>query len=207
MRLRDRRHAGRLLAGLLEHHRGQPGVVVLGLPRGGVPVAYEVAKALGAPLDVYLVRKLGTPGHEELAMGAIADGDVVALNRDIADCVPGDVVQQVIRREARELRRQGEAYRSGRARLDVAGRTVVLVDDGLATGASMRAAVEALRGFSPLKIVVAVPVAPEGIRRQFAEAVDEVVCVMTPEPFTAVGAGYRDFTQVEDDEVTSLLQS
>jgi erythromycin esterase-like protein/predicted phosphoribosyltransferase len=206
---RDRREAGRVLAGLLAHHRDRPGVIVLGLPRGGVPVAYEVATALGAPLDVFLVRKLGVPGHEELAMGAIAYGGVLVLNEDVVRGlgVRPEVVQRVAEREGRELLRREQAYREGRPAPEVAGRTVIVVDDGLATGASMRAAIQALRRLRPARIVVAVPAAPESTCRELEALIDEVVCATTPTPFLAVGEFYWDFTQTTDEEVRDLLRA
>ncbi|GAA2914896.1 hypothetical protein GCM10010517_81220 [Streptosporangium fragile] len=206
---RDRRDAGRVLAGMLEHYRGRPGVIVLGLPRGGVPVAYEIAAALGAPLDVFLVRKLGVPGHEELAMGAVAGGGVVTLNDDIIHglTVSPEVIERVIRRERQELRRRDRLYRGSRPAPEPDGRTVILVDDGLATGASMRAAVQALRRLHPARIVVAVPTAPRSACRELAPLVDEVVCAATPSPFFAVGYSYRDFDQTSDDEVRDLLHA
>jgi erythromycin esterase-like protein/predicted phosphoribosyltransferase len=206
---RDRREAGRVLAGLLEHDRGRPDVVVLGLPRGGVPVAYEVATALGAPLDVFLVRKLGVPGHEEVAMGAIASGGTLVLNEDVVRGlgVRPEVVQQVAEREGRELLRREQAYRQGRPAPQLAGRTVILVDDGLATGASMRAAIQALRQHRPGRIVVAVPAAPESTCRELEALVDEAVCATTPSPFLAVGQSYWDFTQTTDEEVRDLLRA
>jgi putative phosphoribosyl transferase len=206
MRFRDRRHAGLSLAGLLERYQDRPDVLVLALPRGGVPVAYEVATALGVPWDLFLVRKLGVPGQEELAMGAIAEGDVVVLN-DLAQQVPEEVVRRVIRSETRELRRRGLAYRGGRVRLEIAGRTLIVVDDGLATGASMRAAVEALRDFGPHRIVVAVPTAPENVCAEFDRITDEVVCarIVPSGSFGAVGRGFRDFSQVSDEDVRSFL--
>jgi erythromycin esterase-like protein/predicted phosphoribosyltransferase len=205
----DRREAGRVLAGLLERYRGRPGVLVLGLPRGGVPVAYEVATALGAPLDVFLVRKLGVPGHEEVAMGAIASGGTLVLNEDVIrglDIGP-EVVQRVAEREGRELLRREQAYRQGRPAPELAGATVIVVDDGLATGASMRAAVQALRRLRPARIVVAVPAAPESTCRELEAVVDEVVCATTPTPFLAVGESYWDFTQTTDEEVRDLLRA
>ena len=206
---RDRRDAGRALAGLLGHHRGRDDVIVLGLPRGGVPVAYEVATALGAPLDVFIVRKLGVPGHEELAMGAIASGGVVVLNDDVVRGVdiPSEVIEQVATEEARELERRERAYREDAPPLDVAGRVVIVVDDGLATGSSMRAAIQALRRLQPAQIVVAVPAAPESTCQELTAEVDEVVCATTPSPFFAVGQHYWDFSQTTDDEVRDLLRA
>jgi erythromycin esterase-like protein/predicted phosphoribosyltransferase len=206
---RDRRDAGRVLAGLLERYRDRAGVIVLGLPRGGVPVAYEVATALGAPLDVFLVRKLGAPGHEEVAMGAIASGGVVVLNEDVVRGlgVPPEVIRQVAERESRELLRREQAYREGRSMPDVTGKTVIVVDDGLATGASMRAAIQALRQLRPAQIVVAVPAAPESTCQELAAMVDDVVCATTPSPFFAVGDSYWDFTQTTDEEVRDLLRA
>lgn len=208
-RFRDRREAGRILAGLLGHYRGRSDVVVLGLPRGGVPVAYEVAEALGAPLAVFVVRKLGVPGHAELAMGAIASGGVVAMNDDVVRGLglgPG-VIRQVIEEESRELQRRDEAYRESGPMPEVRGRTVILVDDGLATGSSMRAAILALRQMEPARIVVAVPVAPRSTCHELAGLADEVVCVETPSPFFAVGLSYKDFAQTTDDEVRELLRA
>ncbi|MCU1352353.1 MAG: Erythromycin esterase [Acidimicrobiales bacterium] len=205
---RDRREAGRVLAERLGGYRARPDVRVLALPRGGVPVAAEVAAALGAPLDVFVVRKLGVPGHEELAMGAIASGGAVVLNDDVLSrlSLGPEVVRRVIDEEQRELQRREETYRQGRPPIDVAGRTVILVDDGVATGASMRAAIAALRELGPSRVVVAVPVAPAATCAQLAADVDEVVCAASPSPFVAVGAAYRDFDQTSDDEVRALLQ-
>jgi erythromycin esterase-like protein/predicted phosphoribosyltransferase len=204
----DRRDAGRVLAELLGRYRNRSDVIVLALPRGGVPVAYEVATALGAPLDVFLVRKLGVPEHEELAMGAIASGGVMVLNDDVVRGlrIPADVVQRVAEREGRELARRETAYREGRPAPEVTGRVVILVDDGLATGSSMRAAIQALREHRPARIVVAVPVAPASTCRELTTVVDEVVCATTPSPFLAVGESYWDFAQTTDDEVRSLLR-
>jgi erythromycin esterase-like protein/predicted phosphoribosyltransferase len=206
---RDRRDAGRVLARLLEHYRGQPDVVVLALPRGGVPVGYEVATALGAPLDAFVVRKLGVPGREEVAMGAIASGGVVVINDDVVRGlrIEPEVVQRVAEQEARELLRREASYREGRPPPEVEGKTVILVDDGLATGASMRAAVEALREHHPGRIVVAVPAAPESTCRELGLMVDEVVCATTPSPFVAVGEAYWEFTQTTDEEVRDLLRA
>jgi erythromycin esterase-like protein/predicted phosphoribosyltransferase len=206
---RDRRDAGRALARLLDGYRGNSDVVVLGLPRGGVPVAYEVATALGATLDVFLVRKLGVPGKEELAMGAIASGGVVVLNEDVVrglDITP-EMIQRVVEQEGKELVRREQMYREGRSAPDVEDKTVILVDDGLATGASMRAAVQAVRQLRPARVVVAVPASPESTCRELASLVDEVVCASTPSPFFAVGASYWDFTQSTDEEVRDLLRA
>ena len=206
---RDRRDAGRFLAGLLDQYRDRPDVVVLGLARGGVPVGYEVAAALGAPLDVFLVRKLGVPGREELAMGAIASGGVIVINDDVVRGlgIAPETIQQVAEDEGRELARREQAYREGQPPPDVAGKVVILADDGLATGASMRAAVQALRQQRPARIVVAVPAAPESTCRELTAMADEVVCATTPSPFFAVGASYWDFTQVTDEEVRDLLRA
>jgi predicted phosphoribosyltransferase len=204
---RDRRAAGRLLAATLARYAGRPDVVVLALPRGGVPVAYEVVRALGAPLDVFVVRKLGVPGHEELAMGAVATPGVRVINEQIvrALAIPDHVIEAVAARELDELARRERLYRGDRPPLDVRGRTVILVDDGLATGATMHAAIQALRHRQPARIVVAVPTAaPETCEALKAE-VDDVVCAVTPEPFYAVGIWYEDFSQTTDDEVRELL--
>jgi putative phosphoribosyl transferase len=206
---RDRRDAGRVLAGLLEGYRGRSDVVVLGLPRGGVPAAYEVATALDAPFDVFLVRKLGVPGHEELAMGAIASGGVVVLNEDVVRGlgIPPEVIGRVAEQEAVELRRREQASREGRPAPEIEGKVVIIVDDGLATGASMRAAVQALRQRKPARIVVAVPAAPESTCRELAAIVEEVVCASTPSPFFAVGASYWDFRQTTNEEVREFLRT
>lgn len=205
---RDRRDAGRVLARLLDHFRGQPEVIVLGLPRGGVPVAYEVATALGVPLDVFVVRKLGVPGHDELAMGAIAGGGVLVVNDDVVRGlgIRPEAIREVADREGRELARREQAYREGRPAPTLADRTVVLVDDGLATGASMRAAVSALREHGPARIVVAVPVSPKSTCGEIEALVDEVVCAITPARFGAVGKAYRSFAQTSDEEVRDLLR-
>ena len=206
---RDRRDAGRVLAGLLDQYRDRPDVLVLGLARGGVPVGYEVATALSAPLDVFLVRKLGVPGRQELAMGAIASGGVIVINDDVVRGlgIAPETIQRVAEEEGRELQRREQAYREGRPAPDVAGKVVILADDGLATGASMRAAVQALRQLGPARIVVAVPAAPESACRELTAMADEVVCATTPSPFFAVGASYWDFTQVTDEEVRDLLRA
>ena len=203
----DRRHAGRVLASKLGYYAERPDVIVLALPRGGVPVASEVAHALGAPLDVLVVRKLGVPGHEELAMGALASGALCILHVELLAHlgISHEDIAGIIRKEKLELQRRERAYRGERPPLDVSGRTVVLVDDGLATGSSMRAAIQSLRKQGPARIVVAVPVAaPETCRDLSAEA-DEVVCAATPQPFCAVGLWYEDFSQTTDREVSELL--
>ncbi len=204
---RDRVEAGRILATKLSAYKNRPGVLVLGLPRGGIPVAYEVAQELGAPLDVFLVRKLGLPGHEELAMGAIASGGVQVLNADVVNLfrVPLDVIDHIAAREQAELNRREQAYRQGRPAPVIEGRTVILVDDGLATGSTMRAAVAAVRQKAPERIVVAVPVAAPSTCDEFRDEVDEVICAETPEPFHAVGLWYEDFTQTTDAEIRELL--
>jgi putative phosphoribosyl transferase len=206
-RFDDRSEAGRRLAESLLQYAGRPDLVVLGLPRGGVPVAYEVAKRLSAPLDVFVVRKLGVPGHEELAMGAIASGGVRVLNRDVvlgARLSQADV-DQVAARELETLRSKEEKYRGDRPARELKGVSAILVDDGLATGASMRAAIEALRWRQVASIVVAVPVAPRETCAALASEVDEIVCALEPDPFTAVGLWYRDFSPVSDGTVRTLL--
>ena len=204
---KDRREAGQVLAGLLQAYRGRPDVVVLGLARGGVPVAFEVARAIGAPLDAFIVRKLGAPGHEEFAVGALASGGRVVVNDDVLRGlrISPEQLREIAEREARELVRRESAYRDGRPPLDVTGKTVILVDDGLATGSSMMAAVQALRESEPAEIVIAVPAAPESTCREFAAIVDDMVCASMPTPFLAVGESFWDFTQVTDDEVSDLL--
>lgn len=205
---RDRSDAGvRLAAAFDPRWHGRPDAVVLGLARGGVPVAAEVARILAVPLDVFVVRKLGVPGHEELAFGALASGGLRVLNDDVAAALPPAVVAEVTAREQEELARREESYRGDRPPLDLRGRTVVLVDDGLATGASMRAAVGAVRSQGPASIVVAVPVGAAATCEQLrAEAgVDAVVCTATPDPFVAVGSWYLDFSPTTDDEVRRLL--
>ena len=205
-RFRDRTHAGRELARRLTRYAGRPDVVVMALPRGGVPVAYEVARALEAPLDVLLVRKLGVPGHEELAMGAIASGGVRVLNPEvIAYGVSRAQIEQVTEKERRELERREQLFRGDRPPMRVADRTVVLVDDGLATGSTMRAAVRALRQERAGRIIVAVPVAAPSVCAEMKAEADEVVCAATPEPFRAVGLWYDDFAQTSDAEVRELL--
>ena len=203
----DRREAGQVLAGLLAAYRGKPDVVVLGLARGGLPVAFEVARSLQAPLEAFIVRKLGAPGHEEFAVGALASGGRVVINDDVVRSlqISPQQLREIIDREAAELIRREAVYRGGRAPVDVTGKTVILVDDGLATGSSMMAAVAALRESDPAEIVIAVPAAPESSCHQFSGLVDEVVCASMPTPFVAVGESFRDFRQVSDDEVRELL--
>jgi len=207
-RFRDRADAGRAVAARLGRYAGRPDVLVLGLPRGGVPVAYEVATALGVPLDVFLVRKLGVPGQDELAMGAIASGGVRVLNHDVVAAlrIPGDVIDTVAAREGVELARREREYRDGRPAPEIRGQIVILVDDGLATGATMRAAVRALRQQGAAHIVVAVPAGAPETCDTFRDEVDDIVCVITPEPFHAVGLWYDDFSQTTDDEVRDLLE-
>jgi predicted phosphoribosyltransferase len=206
-RFRNRNEAGRLLAEKLTAYANRPDVLVLALPRGGVPVAYEVAGALGAPVDVFVVRKLGVPGYEELAMGAVATGGVRVLNDQIVQQLglPEYVIDAVAAREQQELARRESVYRGGRRPADVRGRTVILVDDGLATGATMRAAVVALRQLQPARIVIAIPTASPETCEELKAEVDDIVCAITPEPFLAVGHWYEDFSQTTDREVRDLL--
>jgi predicted phosphoribosyltransferase len=207
-RFRDRVEAGRQLAARLASYADDPSVLVLALPRGGVPVGYEVARALRAPLDVFLVHKLGVPGHEELAMGAIASGGVRVLNPDVVEMlrIPPSVIEAVTAEEEQELARREREYRDDRPLPAVRGRTVILIDDGLATGSTMRAAAEALRSEGVGRLVVAVPVAPAETRDALAREVDEIVCLATPEPFFGVGMWYEDFSQTSDAEVRALLE-
>ena len=203
----DRAHAGQALADALRSYAGRSDVVVLALPRGGVPVGFRVAEALEAPLDVFLVRKLGFPGNEEFAMGAIASGGVRVLNEAVLDRygVPDALVEAVVHREERELARRERSYRDDLPAPDLRGKTVIVLDDGLATGFSMRAAVTALRSFGPRRIVVAVPVGPRESIEELRRLADEVVCPSTPEPFLAVGHFYDTFEQTTDREVVDLL--
>ena len=203
----NRIEAGRQLADKLDKYAGREDVIVLGLPRGGVPVAYEVAKRLRAPLDVFIVRKLGVPGFEELAAGAIASGGVRVLNEDVMRAIPhaDEVIEAVTAREAAELERREQIYREGRPPPELRGRIVILVDDGLATGATMRAAVKALRQGGAAKIVVAVPVGPPDTCREIEEEADETICLSTPAFFQAVGQYYEDFSQTTDEDVRELL--
>ena len=204
----DRKDAGQKLAQKLAQYANRPDVIVLALPRGGVPVGYEVARALNAPLDVFIVRKLGVPGQEELAMGAIASGGVRILNQDIVQAlgIPASVIDQVAAREWQELRRREKLYREGRPAPDLADRTVILVDDGVATGATMRAAIKAVRQQNPAKVIVAVPVSALETYYDLAREADEVVALATPEPFFGVGLWYEHFDQTSDDEVRRLLR-
>ena len=203
----NRREAGRALAAALATYAGRDDVVVLALPRGGVPVAFEVARALGAPLEVFLVRKLGAPGHEELAMGAIASGGIRLINEDVVRAydVSNADIEAVTAVEQQELERRERIYRDGRPLPPLHDRTVILVDDGLATGSTMRVAVLALRQELPARIVVAVPVAAAETCDEFRTLVDDVVCAETPSPFYAVGLWYEDFAQTTDEEVHDLL--
>ena len=203
----NRAEAGQRLAQKLEKFAGRPDVIVLGLPRGGVPVAYEVARELGVPFDVFIVRKLGVPGFEELAAGAIASGGVRVLNEDVLRALPNadEIIEAVTAREVGELERREQSYRGGRPAPELRDRVVILVDDGLATGATMRVAVKALRQRSVKEIVVAVPVGPPETCREIAGEADEIVCAITPEFFHAVGQYYEDFSQTSDDEVRELL--
>ncbi|HTL75221.1 MAG TPA: phosphoribosyltransferase [Casimicrobiaceae bacterium] len=208
MRFVDRRQAGQFLAQRLAGYRDDASVIVLALPRGGVPVAFEVARALDAPLDVFIVRKLGLPGHEEFAMGAIATGEVMVMNPDLTNAgIPQATIDAVAARERVELARRERLYRGDRPPVAIADRTVILVDDGLATGSTMLAAATAVRRQRPRRTIVAVPVAAAETCRALRRIVDDVVCATTPEPFMAVGAWYDDFRQVSDDEVHALLDA
>jgi putative phosphoribosyl transferase len=207
IRFRNRLDAGQQLAASLTPYAGRADVVVLGLPRGGVPVASAVAAALKAPLDVFLVRKLGVPGHEELALGAIAQGDVMVLNHDIVGelGIPSAAIDRVVARERQELARREERYRGGRPPLALTDRVAILVDDGLATGATMEAAVVAARAMKPARVVVASPVGTRDACSRIGRVADDVVCLTMPEPFNAVGLWYEDFAETSDEEVRNLL--
>ena len=207
-RFRDRRDAGRVLARKLSAYQGQTDVIILALPRGGVPVAYEVALALNAPLDIFLVRKLGLPGQEELAIGAIASGGIRVLNNDIIRVlnVPEEVINIVAQRESLELQRREKRYRGDQPAPDIHDRRVILIDDGLATGASMRAAVVGVRAQHPARIIIAIPVASREICDAFEFEIDEMVCAMTPDPFLGVSRWYEDFSQTTDEEVRLFLE-
>jgi predicted phosphoribosyltransferase len=204
---RDRRDAGEKLADALEDLRGTPNLLVLALPRGGVPVAERVARRLGAPLDVFLVRKIGYPGHEEFAMGAVASGGVVIVDPQVVRSVPEPLFRQALEQAVQELNEREKLYRNERPPPNVEGRTVVLVDDGLATGSTMRAAVEAIRRQGPRQIFVAVPIASRDTCELLAREVDGIICAATPEPFRAVGLWYDDFSPTTDDEVRRILAS
>jgi putative phosphoribosyl transferase len=203
----NRVDAGQFLASRLQAYANHPGLLVLALPRGGVPVAYEVASALNASLDVFLVRKLGVPGHEELAMGAIASGGIRVLNDSVLQALHlgPEVINRVATREQEEIQRREREYRGSRPPDGIEGRTVLLVDDGLATGATMRAAAQAIQAQRPARLVVAVPVAARSTCEELRSLVDEIVCAVTPEPFHAVGLWYQDFSQTSDEEVRTLL--
>jgi len=206
---RDRTEAGQVLARCLQQYKNQPDVLILGLPRGGVPVAYEVAREMKAPLDVFIVRKLGVPGHEELGMGAIATGGVRILQegivRDLG--ISPETIEAVSAREQAELERRERLYRGDRPAPTIKGRTIVIVDDGLATGSTMKAAIQAVRQQDPRQVIVAVPTAPSETCEQLKGSADHVVCALTPEPFFAVGGSYADFTQITDEEVRDLIAS
>jgi putative phosphoribosyl transferase len=204
----NRREAGRELGSKLLQYAGRGDVVVLALPRGGVPVAFEVAEALDAPLDIFVVRKLGMPGHPEYAIGAIASGGVRVISEDIvrAYAIPQVMIDAVARAEQTELERREREYRTGAAPMDLRGHVVILVDDGLATGSTMKAAVQAVRQHGPARVVVAVPVGAPSTCQEFADVADETICARTPEPFSAVGLWYRDFSQTTDEEVRTLLE-
>jgi putative phosphoribosyl transferase len=207
-RFHDRTDAGRALADELQAYAGRPDVIVLGLPRGGVPVAGEVARVLGAPLDVFVVRKLGVPGQPELAMGAIASGGVRVVNASVVKelSIPEDVIDRIATQEGSELERRERLYRGAAAAPEVAGKTAILVDDGLATGSTMRAAIAALRELAPARIVVAVPVGAQETCDEFRREVDEVACALVPSFFQAVGLWYEDFEQTPDSEVRAVLE-
>jgi putative phosphoribosyl transferase len=209
MRFRDRADAGQQLGRRLSNYAGRSSVIVLALPRGGVPVACEVALQIKAPMDVWLVRKLGVPGHPELAMGAITEGGIRVLNRGVISMfeVSGNVIEQVARREQLELERRARLYRGDRPAPTVRGRIVILIDDGLATGSTMQAAVAALRQRAPAQIIVATPVGATTTCEELRQIADDVVCLSTPEPFNAVGLWYEDFSETSDEEVTRLLSA
>ena len=205
---KDRRDAGKKLAQKFLVYSGRRDAVLLALPRGGVPVAYEVSLALQVPLDIFIVRKLGWPGHEEMAIGAIASGGVKVLNEDIVRYlnIPNDLIKAVAQRELQELERRSRAYRGNRPSLELKDRTVIIIDDGLATGASMRAAILGVRAHSPVAIIVAVPTAAQETCEALEPEVDQIICATTPEPFYGVSRWYEDFSQTTDEEVRRLLQ-
>ena len=208
MIFRDRTEAGKYLATKLLSYKDRQDALVLALPRGGVPVAFEVAQALRVPLDIFLVRKLGVPGHEELAMGAISTGGVRVLNEDTVDYlrIPEHIIDSIATEELKELKRRELAYRGNRPEPDVKGKTVIIIDDGLATGSTIRAAAQALRQQQPARIVVAVPVSAPETCDEYRIGVDEIICAVTPEPFFGVGMWYLDFSQTTDEEVRDLLE-
>ena len=209
MLFRDRTEAGRVLADRLAAYANYPDALVLALPRGGVPVAFEIAEALNLPLDIFVVRKLGLPGHEEFAMGAIATGGAHVLDQDLIRqlSLSNEIVERIVAREQRELERREQTYRGQRPVLDVRNRIIIIVDDGLATGSSMRAAIAALRKKRPTKLIVAVPVGARTTCSELEALADEVICLETPANFSAVGLWYRDFSQITDEEVNDLLES
>ncbi|MEZ5758361.1 MAG: phosphoribosyltransferase [Emcibacteraceae bacterium] len=207
MHFLNRAHAGKELAKALSAYSQTPDTIILGLPRGGVPIAYEIARALSLPFDILLVRKLGVPGHEELAMGAIAEGNILYINQDIISSlqIPHTAIEGAIVRETQELKRRSQLYRSGRPSPNLKGMTVIIVDDGLATGATMHAAVMALKQTDIKKVVVAVPVGAVDTIRKMEDIADKVICLFTPDPFYGVGNWYNDFSQTTDQEVQELL--
>lgn len=208
-KLRDRVEAGRLLADKLTNYANRNDVIVLALPRGGVPVGYEISKKLHAPLDAFLVRKIGVPWHEELAMGAIAMGGVKVFNQDVVGSIhiSEDDIKDVVQREQKELQRRNQVYRAGKPVPNLEHRTVILVDDGLATGATMRAAVSAIKKLKPARIIIAVPVAPLDTYHEFQNLVDEIICLEKPVIFYSISQWYDSFSQTTDEEVCELLQS
>ncbi len=205
----DRREAGRELAAQLQNYRGDRSVIVLALPRGGVPVAFEIAEALDAPMEIFVVRKLGMPGQPEFAIGAVASGGARVVNEQVIRMyrIPAATIERLVAEELAEIRRREREYRGTRPLPSLASRTVILVDDGLATGSTMRVAVEAVRAFEPSRVVVAVPVGSPEACEEFADITDETVCARTPQPFQAVGLWYQDFSQTTDDEVRSLIRA
>lgn len=208
MRFKNREDAGRKLANKLLKYTHRNDVIILALPRGGVPVAYEVAKKLKVPMDVFLVRKLGVPGQEELAMGAIASGGVEVLNKDIVQSIgiSRNTIDKVAEKEHKELERREKYYRGDRPKPEIKGKHVMLIDDGLATGASMRSAVRAVRSWNPAEVIVAVPTSAPDTCELFEYEADKIICLSTPEPFYGVGAWYEDFSQTTDEEVSDLLE-
>ena len=203
----NRRDAGKQLAKELSEFKGQNDAIVLGLPRGGIPVAYEVAKALELPLDVFIVRKLSVPGQPELAMGAIASGDIKVMNESVVRNagISDQQIEEVAHKEKEELKKREKAYRGARPDIDLQGKTVLIVDDGLATGASMRAAISALREHNPKKIIAAIPTAPRDTCQEFESEVDQIICLRTPSPFWGVGGSYQNFSQTTNEEVRTFL--